>query len=67
MAGRVEEPRPLIWRGASKADFMAFPSTVQREMGYALFWAQIGESHSTMAKTLRGFGGATVIEGPAKP
>jgi phage-related protein len=35
---------------------------VQREMGYALFLAQMGERHSTMAKTLGGFGGATVIE-----
>jgi phage-related protein len=41
---------------------MAFPPTVQREMGYALFLAQMGERHSTMAKTLGGFGGATVIE-----
>jgi hypothetical protein len=31
---------------------MAFPPTVQREMGYALFLAQMGERHSTMAKTL---------------
>ena len=31
-------------------------------MGYALFLAQMGERHSTMAKTLGGFGGATVIE-----
>jgi phage-related protein len=41
---------------------MAFPPTVQREMGYALFLAQMGERHSTMARTLGGFGGATVIE-----
>ena len=58
----LTSPRPLIWRGASKTDFMAFPSTVQREMGYALFFAQMGERHSTMAKPLGGFGGATVIE-----
>jgi phage-related protein len=62
MVRKGDEPRPLIWRGASKADFMAFPRTVQREMGYALFLAQAGERHSTMAKTLGGFGGATVIE-----
>ena len=42
--------------------FLAFPPTVQREMGYALFLAQMGERHSTMARTLSGFGGATVIE-----
>jgi phage-related protein len=31
-------------------------------MGYALFLAQMGERHPTMAKTLRGFGGGAVIE-----
>jgi phage-related protein len=62
MVRKARDPRPLIWRGASKADFMAFPRTVQREMGYALFLAQMGERHSTMAKTLSGFGGAAVIE-----
>jgi phage-related protein len=62
MVQKADEPRPLIWCGASKADFMAFPRTVQREMGYALFLAQSGERHSTMAKTLGGFSGASVIE-----
>mgnify|MGYP003900310093 CR=1 FL=1 len=56
------EPKPLIWRGSSKADFTAFAREVQREMGYALFLAQMGERHPTMAKTLKGFGGATVVE-----
>lgn len=41
---------------------MAFPAVAQREMGYALFLAQMGERHSTMAKTLKGFGGAAIIE-----
>ena len=41
---------------------MAFPRIVQREMGYALFLAQVGERHPTMAKTLKGFGGANVVE-----
>lgn len=31
-------------------------------MGYALFLAQMGERHATAAKTLKGFGGATVVE-----
>jgi phage-related protein len=56
------EPRLLIWRGTSKTDFIAFPHAAQREMGYALFLAQMGERHPTRAKTLKGFGGATVIE-----
>ena len=62
MVRKVDEPRPLIWRGTSKTDFTAFPPTAQREMGYALFLAQMGERHSARAKTLAGFGGATVIE-----
>src|ERR1700692_635586 len=62
MVRRTDEPRPLIWRGASKTDFTAFPPTAQREMGYALFLAQMGERHTTMAKALGGFGGANVIE-----
>lgn len=55
-------PRPLYWRGTAKADFMAFPSAVQRDMGFALFLAQMGERHPTDAKTLKGFAGGTVIE-----
>jgi phage-related protein len=57
-----DEPKPLIWRGTSKADFMAFPVAAQREMGYALFLAQKGERHPTMARTLKGFGGGSVVE-----
>lgn len=62
MSRRLDEPKPLIWRGSSKTDFAAFPPPVQREMGYALFLAQMGERHATMAKTLKGFGGGTVVE-----
>jgi|SRR6266540_3578607 len=62
MPRELDEPRPLIWRGTSKADFMTFPRVVQREMGYALFLAQTGERHPTRAKTLRGFGRGTVVE-----
>jgi phage-related protein len=62
MRRTVDEPRPLIWRGTAKADYMMFPAAVQREMGYALFLAQMGERHPTMTKTLQGFGGGTVVE-----
>jgi phage-related protein len=55
-------PRLLVWRGTAKSDFAAFPSDVQREMGFALFLAQMGERHPTMAKTLSGFGGGSVVE-----
>jgi phage-related protein len=56
------EPRLLIWCGTSKTDFTTFPQAAQRELGYALFLAQMGERHPAMAKTLKGFGGGTVIE-----
>jgi phage-related protein len=62
MPSGAEKPRALIWRATSKDDFEAFPKEVQREMGYALFLAQMGESHRTKAKTLRGFGGGAVVE-----
>lgn len=62
MARGDDGPKPLYWRGSSKADFGAFPVSVQREMGYALFLAQMGERHTLMAKMLKGFGGGTVIE-----
>jgi phage-related protein len=59
---RAAVPKPLKWRGSSKADFQAFPAETQREMGYALYVAQMGGRHETMAKTLAGFGGGGVIE-----
>lgn len=62
MRRKLDEPKPLIWRGTSKTDFAAFPPPVQREMGYALFVAQMGERHATMAKMLKGFRGGTVVE-----
>ena len=37
----LDEPKPLLWRGSSKAGYMAFPPDVQREMGYALFLATV--------------------------
>jgi len=55
-------PKPLIWRATAKSDFMDFPAVVQREMGYALFLAQMGERHPSMAKTLKGFSGGAVVE-----
>ena len=58
----MRSPNRSYGVGTSKADFMAFPRTAQREMGYGLFLAQIGERHPTMAKTLKGFGGGNVIE-----
>jgi hypothetical protein len=38
MVRRADEPRPLVWRGTWKIDFMAFPSSMPREMGYGCLW-----------------------------
>jgi phage-related protein len=54
-------PKPLEWVASTKSDLDAFPGTVRRECGYALYLAQIGMK-STKAKPLRGFGGAGVLE-----
>lgn len=53
--------RPLFWLGSSKKDLLALPQDVIRLFGHALHFAQQGEQHS-VAKVLRGFGSADVIE-----
>jgi phage-related protein len=53
--------KPVIWIASSQRDFRAFPDEVKSEMGYALFVAQNGGRHSKV-KTLKGFGGGSVIE-----
>ena len=55
------DPKSIIWMGNSKRDLQAFPAEVQKGVGYALWFAQIGDKHPH-AKPLRGFGGAGVIE-----
>jgi|SRR5208282_1789641 len=52
---------PVIWVGSSRKDLRAFPEPVQDHMGYALYVAQRGGRHRD-TKTLRGFGGAGVVE-----
>lgn len=53
--------KPLAWIGASLRDYRAFPDPVKDDMGYALYLAQRGARHG-MAKPLKGFGGAGVLE-----
>ncbi len=48
-------PKPVTWMGDSLARLHAFPPTVQDEIGYALYLAQIGEKHLS-AKPLKGLG-----------
>jgi phage-related protein len=51
----------LVWVGASKDDYIAFPAEVRDEMGYAPYQAQLGKT-PRQAKVLKGFGGSGVIE-----
>jgi phage-related protein len=53
--------KPLGWVGAAKKDLLAFPDEVVREVGHALYLAQLGGKHPS-AKPLKGFGGASVLE-----
>lgn len=55
------QPKRLTWIASSRGDMRALPKTVRRSFGVALFAVQIGETPS-IAKPLRGFGGANVLE-----
>jgi phage-related protein len=53
--------KSVIWIGSSRKDLRALPALVQDYIGYALHLAQLGGKHRD-AKTLTGFGGASVQE-----
>jgi len=55
------QPKPLTWIASSRRDMRALPKEVRRSFGVALFAVQIGET-PPIAKPLRGFGGAGVLE-----
>lgn len=57
----ADEEKQLIWIGSSKKDLMALPVGVRKFFGHALDFAQRGDQHDA-AKTLKGFGGAGVLE-----
>ena len=54
-----EPLKPVIWVGDSLRVLKSFPSSVQDEVGYALFLAQRGEKHIA-AKPLKGLGGGVL-------
>lgn len=56
-----EGSRPLRWIGSSLDDLRGFPDEVKRDIGFALDQAQRG-GKSTLAKPLKGFAGAGVLE-----
>lgn len=47
--------KSLIWVGSSKKDLLEFPETVRSEMGFALYIAQLGDTHES-AKMFKGHG-----------
>ncbi|HSE83482.1 MAG TPA: type II toxin-antitoxin system RelE/ParE family toxin [Thermodesulfobacteriota bacterium] len=52
---KIRMLKPIIWIGSSLKDLKEFPKEVQREIGYALYRAQIGKKHHK-TKPLKGFG-----------
>lgn len=54
-------PKRLTWIASSRRDMRALPKEVRRSFGVALYAVQIGET-PPIAKPLRGFGGAGVLE-----
>jgi phage-related protein len=50
-----ERRRPLFCEGSSKKDFKEFPISVQKDMGVALFIAQLGRTAAS-AKPWKGLG-----------
>ena len=59
--GDVPPPKPVHWIGRSHEDLRGFPKAVTREIGQALWFAQMGDKHPS-AKPLKGFKGAGVLE-----
>ena len=55
------ETKPIIWIGSSRRDLRAMPEQVRRDIGQALYAAQLGLTDPA-AKPLKGFGGARVME-----
>ena len=53
--------KALGWVGTAKEDLLSFPDAVVREIGHALYIAQIGGKHAS-AKPLKGHSGASVLE-----
>ena len=55
------EMKEIEWMGSSKKDLLKFPLAVRKEMGHALYIAQVGGKYK-YAKPLKGFGGVKILE-----
>jgi phage-related protein len=53
--------KPVRWIGSSLKDLQSFPAEVRKEVGYAIYAAQKGETDPA-AKPMKGFSGASVME-----
>jgi phage-related protein len=51
--------KPAVFVGSSRRDLRAFPAVARREIGQALYEAQLGD-HPAVAKPLKGFGGGVL-------
>lgn len=54
MPEKANKPRKVIWLVDSLDRLAGFPAAVQKQLGFALYQAQIGQQHES-AKILRGF------------
>jgi phage-related protein len=57
----MNELKVVLWVASSKKDLMDMPRDVVIDFGYALWEAQLGD-FPAIAKPLRGFGGADIVE-----
>ena len=55
------KPKSLVWIASSRREMRAMPKEVRRSFGVALYAVQTGET-PPIAKVLKGFGGAGVLE-----
>jgi phage-related protein len=53
--------KPVRWMGSSRKDLKTFPKAIQRDVGTALFAAQL-DQEVPFVKALQGFGGRSVLE-----
>lgn len=55
------QAKTVEWVGTSLDDLKDLPDEVQKQVGYALYLAQVGDKHPD-TKPLKGFSGASVLE-----
>jgi phage-related protein len=57
----MPQMKSVGWIGSAKDDLLGFPAEVVREVGHALYVAQMGGKHAAV-KPLKGFGGTGMLE-----